>query len=154
MNTITPLTPSERALALATKKAITAADGLEFVAAEIGLSTTQLSRCNNPNYRDSITIRDAVQIEQLGNGNHILRAMARQLGMLVIPVPSTSADPDGLTQTVIELAAEFGDVSRSIYAAVKDGKCDPSEASAALEQLDQMDEVSAKLRLLLGRLAA
>lgn len=154
MNTNAALSPAEKALALATKRAIQAADGLDFCAGETGLSDSQLSRCSSINHRDSITIRDAVKVEQLGSGNHILKAMARQLGMLVIPVPATKVDAEGLAQSVIELGAEFGDVSRAVIAALDDGKCNANEAGAALVQLDQMDEVSARLRLQLQRLAA
>lgn len=153
MNTNAPLSPGEKALALATKRAIQAADGLAFCEGETGVSDTHLSRCCSVNHRDSITIRDAVKIEQLGSGNHILKAMARQLGLLVIPVPSADVDGQGLSQSVIELGAEFGDVSRAVIAALNDGNCNASEASAVLEQLDQMDEVSARLRVQLRLLA-
>jgi hypothetical protein len=153
MNTTAPIPPHEKALALATKRAIQSAGGLELCEQETGISDTQLSRCSNVNLRDSITIRDAVTVDNLAGQPLILKAMARQLGHLVIPLPQTSTDPDTLAATVLQLAAEFGDVSRSVHDAIRDGKVTAEEAAHALAELDQLDEVSARLRLALGRVS-
>lgn len=153
MNTNAPIPPHEKALALATKRAIQSAGGLEVCEAETGISDTQLSRCCSVNHRDSITIRDAVTVDHLAASPMILQAMARQLGHVVVPRPEARRKAGDLAGSVIELGAEFGDVSRAVLAALHDGKCDPLEAGAALEQLAQMEEVSARLRLHLQLIA-
>ena len=151
------LSPDEQALSLATKRAIQAAGGLEVCARETGLSTSQLSRCCSPHERDSITERDAATIEAIGHGQaghpHILRARARLLGFLLIKLPECADDPDGLLQSVMELTAELGDVAQAINEAMRDRVVTDREARAALDQLSDLDQASAKLRLKLQSIA-
>ncbi len=145
------LTPDEQVLASATKKAIKASGGLDDCARETGLSTSQLSRCCSPNERDSITIRDALTIESIGHGAaghpHILRAYARLMNCVVIPMPDGPDDADGLSQSVMTLTAELGDVAQAIAEAMRDRIVTPAEVAVALEQLDELDQASATLRL-------
>lgn len=152
------LSTDEQILAAATKKAIQTADGLERCAEETGISDSQLSRCCSPNHRDSITIRDAVTIESISHGKsghpHILRAYARLLGFVLIPQPQGPADADGLALSVMTLTAELGDVAQSINEAVRDGIVTPAEVAVALEQLDELDQASATLRLKLKAIPA
>lgn len=152
------LTPDEQVLARATKQAIQAAGGLEVCERETGISDSQLSRCCSPNQRDSITIRDAVTIEQIGHGPsghpHILRAYARILGFILIPRPEGPNDANSLSLSVMTLTAELGDVAQAINDAFRDdGECSPGEALRALEQLSELDQASATLRLKLNTIA-
>jgi hypothetical protein len=157
MNRADHLTSDEQILARATKHAIQAAGGLEVCASETGLSTSQLSRCCSPHERDSLTIRDANTIEAIGNGAaghpHILRALARLQGYVLIKTPEAHGDTDGLLQSVMELTVELGDVASSIHEAMRDSDFKPSEAVRSIEQLDELDEASAKLRLKLKAIA-
>lgn len=152
------LSTDEQILAAATKKAIQAAGGLEKCEAETGISDSQLSRCCSPNQRDSITIRDAVTIESIGHGNsghpHILRAYARLLGFVLIPQPEGPADADGLALSVMTLTSELGDVAQAINDALRDRVVTAGEVAVALEQLDELDQASATLRLKLKSLVA
>lgn len=144
------LSPDEQVLAAATKAAIAAAGGLAISARETGLSDSQLSRCCSPWQRDSITLRDAVTIEQLGHGHdghpHLLRAHARILGFLVVAMPQGPEDPDGLMRSVAVLTGELGDVARAIAEGLADRQITPAEAEAAERQLDDLDQASAALR--------
>lgn len=150
------LTSDEQVLALATKRAIKAAGGIEVASAETGKSTTQLSRCNSPDHPDSISTRDAIILDAIGRGHagapFIVSALARIAGGLFIELPQGPADGDGMIATVMQLTSELGDVARRMTDAfADDGKCDAPEARAALAELDEMDAASAKLRLLLNR---
>jgi hypothetical protein len=144
------LPTGEQALALATKRAVQAAGGLEHCRSETGLSTSHLSRCESRDHRDSITIRDAATIDAIGHGTaghpFILKALARQLDHICVPLPSGPEDPDGISATAMELTAELGDVVGSVRLALSDGEVSKGEAEAALSELDQMDEKSAMLR--------
>jgi hypothetical protein len=136
------LTSDEQVLARATKLAVQAADGLEVCSRETGKSDSQLSRCCSPYMPDSLTIRDAVIIESIGYGKaghpHILRAMARLLGFVVVPLPTVAGGDDSLLKTE----------------ALRDGKCDAHEAAGILIQLDEHDTVSARLRCELNAIVA
>ena len=157
-----PISPEEQRLALATKRAIQAAGGLEACAAETGLSTSQLSRCSSPHDRDSITIRDAVTIQAFAHGTaghpHILLAMARQLGFVVLPVPEATDDGAGLPQSVCEISVELGDVARAVQDALASQgpsgtAVAKSEAEAALQQVTELEIATARIRQKLERIA-
>jgi hypothetical protein len=153
-----PLTHDALRLARATKAAVQAGGGLAVCEAETGTSDSQLSRCESPDHHDSITIRDAVTVDGLGHGRpgapHILKAMARIGGFVVIALPQGPKDADGLTQSAVDLTVELGDVVQAIRDALRgDGLVTPDEATAVLEQLDEHDAVSARLRLQLQELA-
>ncbi len=116
------ISSGEKALALATKRAIEAAGGLDPCAAETAIGRSQLSRCGSVNERDSISIRDAVTIDMLGQRSDghpfILRAMCRQMGGVFVPLPEPQDDVGGLALTVVELAGELGDLSDSVRGAL------------------------------------
>lgn len=151
------LSASEIVLARATKHAVQAARGLEICAQETGLSTSHISRCCSADHRDSLTIRDAEVIDGLGQGDgghpHILRALARLAGMVVVPLPTACGDADGLAASIVAISAELGDVAASIRAALADHAVSPREARHALDELDGLDAASAALRGRLMRLA-
>lgn len=157
------LTSDERVLALATKRAVQAAGGLEICERETGLSDSQLSRCCSRDRRDSITIRDAAVIDSLSHREagapHILHALARVIGgYVVIELPSASEDPACLVQSVLELTTELGDVSAAIGASFRGDSeggaaVTPAEAMLAIEHLTDLDRASAKLRRKLERIA-
>jgi len=116
------ISSGEKALALATRRAVEAAGGLERCADETSVGKSQLQRCGSVHERDSITIRDAVTIDLLGQRVEgqpfILRAYCRQLGGVFVLLPEPQDDADGLTLSVVELAGELGDLSDSIRSAL------------------------------------
>lgn len=152
------LSASEQALALATKRAVQAAGGLQVCESETGTSDSQLSRYCSPRERDSITIRDAATIDAIGHGTEghpfILRALARQLGFLVVPLPSTEIDPQGMNRAVTRIARELGHVADEITEAEADGIFEPHEALAVLREVEHLETETAMLRVALERLAA
>ncbi len=158
------LSPEEQVLALATKRAIQAAGGLEICERETDVSDTQLSRCCSPNHRDSITIRDAVTIEAISHGRdghpHILRAMARAIGgcAVVLLVEPDDAHESCLRSAAIELTVELGDFQGALLDAFRASSAGgeamtPAEAALAIEQLDDVDRVSTRLRHRLENIA-
>lgn len=147
------LTLNEKVLALGTKNAV-AAIGLIELEPHVGISRSQLSRCCSIDNVDSITIRDAAIVDSLGDGGlHILRALAKVLGCVVVPLPEGPDDPTGLQQSAMTLTVELGDVVASIRDALHgDGECDGVEAQRALRELDQLDTASAAIRVMLHRI--
>ena len=116
------ISSGEKALALATKRAIEAAGGLDRCADETAVGRSQLSRCGSVNERDSIYIRDVVTIDLLGQRSEghpfIVRALCRQLGGVFVQLAEPQDDADILTLTVVELAGELGDLSDSVRSAL------------------------------------
>lgn len=126
------ISSGEKALALATKRAVEAAGGLDRCADETAIGRSQLSRCGSVNDRDSISIRDAVTIDLIGQRSDghpfIVRALCRQLGGVFVQLPEAQDDANGLTLTVVELAGELGDLSDSVRSAL----CERGEAGASI----------------------
>ena len=144
------LTAEEQVLALATRRDIEAAGGLEMCASETGRSTSQLSRCSSNHSPDSLSLRDAYTIGALTHGLRgapfVLHALARLHGKVVIDGPGTVTDADCLQASVMQLMTELGDFSRSVGMATADGRWTPREVDEALYELDQHDAVSAATR--------
>lgn len=150
------ISSGEKALALATKRAIEAAGGLDRCAEETPVGRSQLSRCGSVNERDSISIRDAVTIDQLGQRSEghpfIVRAMCRQLGgvFVMLPEPVIDEGASPLTLSVVELAGELGDLSDSVRAALcqrgeRGSEVTPREAAAIRADIQTMQETLAAL---------
>jgi hypothetical protein len=156
------ITSDEQVLAEATKQAVQAAGGLEVCSRETGKSTSQLSRCCSKFDPDSITIRDAAIIEGISHGRaghpHIMRARARLLGYLLVQLPEPHGDCESLASLVTDLAIELGDVAQAVRVATSSGSdcgrdISKNEQEAVLAQLDDLDQVSARLRLTVQQLA-
>ena len=144
----------ERRLAEATKRAIKAAGNLAICADETGLSDSHLSRCSSINHRDSISIRDAVRIDALGDERgvpHVLSAMASVLGCVVITLPESVSDDRCLQGAVMELATELGDVARAVSESLcgsSDGGAELTarEAEALLPFIADLERATARIR--------
>lgn len=151
----------QRRLALATKRTVQGAGGLKVCEAETGLSDTHLSRFCSIEQRDSISIRDAVRLDALAHEDgapHILGAMASILGCVVIQLPEPVTDDRCLQGGVMELAAELGDLSRTISNALcssSEGGPDvtPREAEGGLVDVAALERVTARIRVILETLA-
>lgn len=147
------ISSGEKALALATKRAIEGAGGLDRCTDETAVGRSQLSRCGSVNDRDSISIRDAVTIDLLGQRQEghpfIVRALCRQLGGVFVQLPEPQDDTDGLTLTVVELAGELGDLSDSVRSAL----CDRGEAGSAIS-IRENEAIRADIHAMQETLAA
>jgi hypothetical protein len=157
------LPADEQRLAVATKRAIQAAGGLKVCAFETDLSDSQLSRASSATERDSLSIRNAVRVDQIGRGEqghpHILSAMATIVGAVVIMLPEAIDGSSSLQMGVVEIASEFGDVSRAIAESLSGTSAGgaamtPREAEATLQQIADVERATAKLRHTLERIAA
>ncbi len=147
--------PDEQALALATKREVQGAGGLDVCARETGLSDTHLSRCCSPNQRDSLTVRDVATIQALGHGKpghpHILHALARLAGGVFVMLPEPFIEPIELQLSVLELSTELGDVAQAVRHACSTTSAGgvaitPGESAAIAAHLDDLDRASARLR--------
>lgn len=147
-------TSTDRVLAIAMGESVESAGGAHVIAREIGRSITQVYRYTSTNDIDNPSLRNAVMMDKLAGDNPaIVRAIARILGFSLVKLPDAAEDEDGLMQSVCELSAELGDVSRSIGSALRDGKVTRKEALAAIAEVDQLQDTAATLRAKLVRIA-
>ena len=152
------LTSDEVIIARNTKRAIEAAGGLQVCAGETGKSTTHLSRCSSTDHRDSLTLRDAIEIDALGkradDRHHILRAWARLAGGVFVSLPQVDCGPDSLMRSASEITIELGQCMQKLTEGLSSSSHGGSaltkrEAVSTLDELDDVDRASARLRRLL-----
>lgn len=149
------VTPRIAILKRATRAAVEAVGGLELAAGEISIGKSQLGRCQSINDGDTLSLRDALALDEItlgAGGPFILRAMGRLLGHAVVALPDVE-DSAGIAMSMIDLTAQLGDLSHAIADALGDGTVSRGEAQRALQELHEMLEAGARLSLLLSALA-
>lgn len=153
------LTPEQQTGKAAFKALAKAFGGQVAVEAEFGVRQQEISDFGLPNVAKfaSIDLVDRLEESTVGlpGWPHVTSWLCRRRGGIFVPLPMGSTDADGLVRTVAELGAEFGDVSRAVADAVcpngPDGEeVTKAEAQAALDALDDLDRVSAQLRMKLS----
>lgn len=147
------VTPRIIAIKTATREAVEAAGGLEFCETQTKAGRSQLSRGCSRNHDDTVTVRDAVVLDNLTMGRggpFIVREMARQLGCVVIVLPDVGADETGIARALMGVAAEMGDVAREADAALRDGLFTHGEAVRVGRQIDELIEHAAGFRALVS----
>lgn len=116
------LSPQELALKAATRDAVRAAGGQEFVAGEVGRTQSRISDYCSPNVREFMPLDIAARVEALSAGApghpHITRAMARAAGMAVIVPEACLPEQGQLAHWLAAIAGESGDVIRGLAAGV------------------------------------
>ncbi|ETI63002.1 hypothetical protein C100_14915 [Sphingobium sp. C100] len=153
------LSPDQQALKAAFKALAKAFGGQAAVEAETGIRQQEVSDYGLPNVARFAPIDLIDHLEDCTHGTagwpHVTSWLCRRRGGVFVPLPLGRDDADGMMRTVAEMAAEFGDVSRAVADAVcphgPDGEeVNPTEARRALDALDDLDRVSAQLRLKLA----
>lgn len=156
MSRCVTLTPDQQSGKAAFKALAKAYGGQQAVEAETGVRQQEISDFGLPNVAKfaSIDLIDFLEDRTVGlpGWPHVTSWLCRRRGGVFVPLADGSADADALMITVAQLAAELGDVSRALSAAVcasGEGGRDvtQAEAAAALAELDGLDRVSAQLRL-------
>lgn len=138
----------------ASERLVKSVGGIEAAASILGKGHSTVGRWVNRNDADySMPLADARELEANAPEPLITMALARLAGGVFFALPQAIGCDDALPAQVMLLVKELGDVSGAIGAALADGVVTPSEASAALEQLHELDTASAKLRAMLTALA-
>ncbi|HEX7856113.1 MAG TPA: phage regulatory CII family protein [Sphingobium sp.] len=135
-----------------TREAIEAAGGLEVVAQVTNAGRSQLSRCQSQNEVDTLSLRDALALDELTlgrGGPFIATAMARLLNQVLVELPDGEAALDHVMTGVVRLSAELGHLATCVSESLADGKFEPKEAITALDEVHHINKVTAELRLLL-----
>jgi hypothetical protein len=115
------ISSAQKTLALATKQAIEAAGGVDRCVEVTPVNRSQIYRFCSVTDVDSISIRDANVIDQIGvdiDGQpFILRAMAREQGFALVRLPQGVPDGTGLQQRLVAMTRELGDVAEELMMA-------------------------------------
>lgn len=117
--TVVRLSPQSLAIKLATREAVRAAGGQEFVAAETRRSQSRISDYCSPNKECLMPADLVARVEALGAGSpghpHITRALARAQGGAFVPSPaSVLLELPNLGAWLAEIAGESSDVMRAV----------------------------------------
>ena len=126
---------------LAVIRAIKHVGGIDRTARVAGVSTSQAGRWNNRNDIDLPTLEHMVELDEAalacGGSAEILATFAAELGHVAIPLPDVAGSQANLALQMAGATAEFGDVARTLMAALADDRIDCREAGALAHDIDQ-----------------
>lgn len=142
----------------ATRELQGAVHGVESAASITGKGKTQHGNYQNRNMPDFATIRDIALMEAVAHGSaghpQVTRLLCELAGGVFVPLPQMPEGDEAVAVMIAQMAAELGDVSRSIADALcNDGNIDRPEAEGALRELADVERKTAQLRLLLQSIA-
>ena len=139
-------------LKLAVRAAIKAGGGIEAVAAALGYSKSHIGRWNCLNNADLPDTEQRIALDELamaaGGAPEILRAMARRLDHVAVPMPEAFGDASHAAMAMCEVVARVGSLSQQVVAACADNRIDNREAGAIAALIE---ETAAALMHLRGR---
>ena len=110
------------------------------------------SKVNRNEFRHHLTLREAVQIMGLTGDHRMLRAICRHLGYLdpIRAVVYEGIADEQLLELVAAVHSETGDVSRSLVAALADGRVTQCEFESfdvqVIEAMTALAELRDRLR--------
>ena len=140
----------------AVRAGISACGGVDGAAVTVERCRSVAGDWNNLNHTAFPTIDKALALDEVaiakGELPPIACAYARELGGVFVANIDVLADAGSLAGMVMQLSKELGDVAGSISTALADGKVSPSEAEAALRELDDMTRRQSQLRSALENL--
>ena len=123
--------------------------GAEALGPRVAMSPKVLDSRVNPNiHSHHLSLNDAVRIMALTGDHRILRAQCRHLGYLdpIRAVVYEGIADEQLLELVAAVHSETGDVSRSLMAALADGRVTESEFEAFDQQTHEAMSAIAELR--------
>lgn len=104
------------------------------------------------NTPDFLTIAEVDALEARTQGMpgwpQVTNWLCRRRGGVFVILPRADSEDDA-AQCIIEMMSELGDVSREITTSLADREISAREAKRILDQLDDVDRVSSRLRTLL-----
>lgn len=126
------LTPDQLALKAATRAAVKAAGGQDFVANEVGRAQSRISDYCSSTVAEFMPLEIVARVEELGAGSpghpHITRALARRQGDMVLDC-TDGGECYPLARLLAEVAGESSDVIRVLA----EGAGSPDAAARSIE---------------------
>lgn len=123
--------------------------GAEALGPRVAMSPKVLDSRVNPNiHSHHLSLNDAVRIMALTGDHRILRAQCRHLGYLdpIRAVVYEGIADEQLLELIAAVHSETGDVSRSLVAALTDGRVTEREFEQFDEQVIEAQTALAELR--------
>lgn len=141
-------------LKLGVREAIHANGGIEGAAATVEKSASLTGLWNNLSKPDLPSLADARMLDETaiaqGKRPAILARYAAELGHVAIRLPDGGLGGDRLTDALVEVSAEFGDVANSVRDATMDGVIDKGERQAIIDAIDDAQAALARMRALVA----
>ncbi|WP_408585947.1 phage regulatory CII family protein [Novosphingobium sp.] len=125
--------------------------GIDGAAATADRSRSVAGDWNALNHRALPSLDCAFALDEVavakGEVPPIAAAYCRELGGVFVPNIDPCADEDSLAGMLMQLMHELGDVSGELQRSLADdGATDSAEADRILQQLDELDRASARMR--------
>lgn len=145
------LTPGELAIKMATRDAVRAAGGQEFVAGEVGRAQSRISEWCSETHPDFMPAHIVAKVEALGAGSpghpHITHALARAAGGHVRMGEAVDDEILSLAEHLPRIATESSDVIRLLAECFQPGRSlSPRQLKALLREVDQLVNAAMELR--------
>jgi hypothetical protein len=116
--------PADLALKLATKDAMRAAGGQEFLSETLGKSQSRFSDYGSSTTADFMPVNDIRKVQALGAGKpgwpHITTALAREDGFELFKVPEAAPVAGDWLNHISALSAESSEITTKICSALAD----------------------------------
>lgn len=152
------MTPALARIKRGVRAAIAACGGVDGAGATAGRCRSVAGDWGNLAHQAFPPIDCALALDEValaqGKVPPIVTALAAELGGLFVALPQAGGGDGALPGQVMQLAKEFGDLSGAVSTGLADGTFTPGDAELALEQLSDVERVSAALRLALEALRA
>lgn len=144
------LSPDEARAKLAVRKAVALIGGVDGAAATVARGRSTVGRWICLNDSDMPPLDCAMAIDAalvaMGHAPLVLTAALSAVGFVPFALPGNLANCSTLHHQLSRLVKENGDIASVMMEALADGKVDPAEAAAAIEQVDEALGVQVALR--------
>ncbi len=142
-------------LKLGVREAIHANGGIEGAAATVEKSPSLAGLWNNVNKSDLPSLADARLLDEgamaAGRRPAILTRYAAELGHVAIRLPDAESGGAQITDALVEVSAEFGDVANSVRDATMDGVIEKHERQRIMDAIDDAQGALARMRALVAQ---
>lgn len=126
----------------ATRTAIAAAGGLDAAAALLGLSTTQLSRCQTPHHSDLLSTAHALALAEHTGARGFGEVFAHLSGHRLEPVAETPPPPQGRMTAAAATLSECAEFCHRAAEAMRDGRISDAELADLKRCLAEVAETA------------
>lgn len=145
------MTPTLRALKIATQETISGVDGLDKAASFCRVGKTQLSDYQNVNRPDSYMPLDVIaKLEPLARDRegspHITHLLCQLMGGVFVAVPDTPVTTGRLLETMAALHSEFSEVTQAVCAGLADHDFCALDAARLESELEDVIRVAVTMR--------
>jgi hypothetical protein len=127
--------------------------GATALAIRMGVNHTVLSNKLNPNNKDhNLYLQDALPIMVMTNDHRILHALCKELGLMVIPLPTIGEETT--VEAITDTCRDFADYLHGVTTSLADGVITNLELRTTQTELAKLIAQAGKLESILAGMEA